>query len=738
MVEKVAEGVVEKMVEQIVEKTVERMVETLRKLASLGLLVSLVVTGTQPELNAQEAVSRGGRQQSVAPAHELSLLERMQDEVAKIARQTRSGIVTIQDVRTWQIVAPGGATGQNSSLSLQRDQSGNSATSPSAPKLQQELADLQAKITNQEVLLRGLRAKGASESEVEAAEYDRERYSAQLFRARVLLALQGVGDPSRQEKALLEASIAMAEVESRHLAMEMRISQARAKSGLKNTEPLKASMDRAQAAEEKVNALRKKLQEVAAHYETSSAVPLSPFGPIMGDALGNTLSIVPKSGSGFSIGDGYILTTADVVTGMVNPIATTDTGDQLRLRLVALDPELNVALMRIPGNPPLVALPALTLGDSSAVVPGHFAISIGNHAGQINSVALSMVSGIRTQGLNSSSHFYPALLQIDGVIGAGNSGAPVINARGEVIGMVAAALSSESETSRLPSGANVNAIFNTITENGPILNVRGSQYEVQNGTGIPLTVYDKTPRFSKQSGLDGKSGATQSTANGVLNSAVTAQSSNQRTMAGARQAQTGTSGSRSSVPGVNSTGQQGETSNRISPPRTSITVQQFVGNGLAGDGNRPNGMTGSASLTGFAIPVNSFKCLLPALKTGVNIVHAWLGTELEERIVVGEYSGGLVHLERHVLVRALYAGGPAAKSGALRPGDVLVSINGRPITTANDVRAVVLVQLDPGQKVELQIVRNGTPQTVSLPVEARPTIMPPLEGLRTPAQSQSR
>ncbi len=656
------------------------MVVPMRRIASSGLLVGLIVTGGLCPLYAQQAVSRGVRQQSVAVPHEPNLLERMQDEVATIARQTRSGIVTIQDARTWQIMARGLAAGQVSILAQQRNQAANGLPEPSATKLQQEIADLQAKIGNQDSLLRGLRAKRTSESEVEGAEYDRERNAALLYRARVLLGLQGVGDISRQEKAVLEADIAMAEVEVRHLTMQMQIGQARAKAGLETADQVKARANLVKASQDSLIALSKKLQEVANHYETTSFFPWSPLDPTMQEALGNTLSGVPKSGSGFSIGDGYILTTADVVTGMINPIATTDTGNQLRLRLVALDPELNVALMRtVPGNPPPVSLPPLTLGDSTAVVPGHFAISIGNQAGQINSVALSMVSGIRTQGLNSSSHFYPALLQIDGVIGAGNSGAPVMNARGEVIGMVAASLSSEPEPS-----ANVNEAFNysvvgTIVTNGTTVTVNGQQR------------------------------ATTS-----------------------RMAAAGTS---NTVPG----GQQGGLMNRLLPPPTSNSVtQQGIGNGVMQEPNRSFRFTGSSSLTGFAIPVNSFKCLLPALKTGVDIVHAWLGTELEESMIVSEENAGQVRVERKVLVRALYAGGPAAKSGALRPGDRLVSINGRPTNTANDVRAVVLVQLDPGQKVEIQIVRNQTPMTVSLTVEARPTIMPPLEDLPARSQSQSR
>ena len=144
---------------------------------------------------------------------------------------------------------------------------------------------------------------------------------------------------------------------------------------------------------------------------------------------------VPKSGTGFSIGDGLIVTTADVVQGMNTPVVSTDDGRQARASVVAVDSRLNIALLRLSAN---LNLPALRLGDSANVAPGHFAITIGNQTGQANSVALSTISALKMQGTTSAAHYYPELLQIDGTVSAGTSGAPVLNARGEVIGMLAA------------------------------------------------------------------------------------------------------------------------------------------------------------------------------------------------------------------------------------------------------------------------------------------------------------
>ena len=157
----------------------------------------------------------------------------------------------------------------------------------------------------------------------------------------------------------------------------------------------------------------------------------------------------PKSGTGFSIGEGYIVTTADVVEGMEKPIVITDDGWRIKAKVAGIDPDLNVAILTVPKR---AELPALKWGDSSAAVPGYFAISIGNQSGQFNSAALNLVSGIRAEGTHAGKRFYPRLLMIAGTVGAGSSGAPLLNTKGEVIGMMAAVPTAEfPHPSILPS-----------------------------------------------------------------------------------------------------------------------------------------------------------------------------------------------------------------------------------------------------------------------------------------------
>ena len=142
----------------------------------------------------------------------------------------------------------------------------------------------------------------------------------------------------------------------------------------------------------------------------------------------------PKVGSGFSIGDGYIVTTADVLSGMKNPMVLTEDGRRIHATISGIDAEMNIGVIKLMSK---TSLPGLKLGRSSLLYPGHFAISIGNQYGHVNAVALTLVAGIRDDGVPGGEHFYPGLIQIAGTVGVGTSGAPILNVRGEVVGMIA-------------------------------------------------------------------------------------------------------------------------------------------------------------------------------------------------------------------------------------------------------------------------------------------------------------
>ncbi len=170
-----------------------------------------------------------------------------------------------------------------------------------------------------------------------------------------------------------------------------------------------------------------------AHRPAESGKPDAEHRP-QGDARRRPAFEPPRVGSGFSIGDGFIVTSADVISGMKSPMVMTEDGRRIRATVSGVDQEMNIGVLKLASR---TSIPALKLGQSRHVYPGHFAISIGNQYGHLNSVALTLVAGIRDDGIPAGEHFYPGLIQIAGTVGVGTSGAPILNVRGDVIGMIA-------------------------------------------------------------------------------------------------------------------------------------------------------------------------------------------------------------------------------------------------------------------------------------------------------------
>ena len=110
--------------------------------------------------------------------------------------------------------------------------------------------------------------------------------------------------------------------------------------------------------------------------------------------------------------------------------------------MVGADPAIDVALIRVSGGG---ALPAAPLGNSDELRVGEWVCAIGNPLGYVHSVTVGVVSFIGRKLFDASLDDY---IQTDAAINFGNSGGPLINARGEVIG-INSAISSRATQHRL-------------------------------------------------------------------------------------------------------------------------------------------------------------------------------------------------------------------------------------------------------------------------------------------------
>src|SRR3954463_4026957 len=139
------------------------------------------------------------------------------------------------------------------------------------------------------------------------------------------------------------------------------------------------------------------------------------------------------AGSGFLIDrDGYILTNYHVIDGAQRITVTLADGRTFRAQVAGTDPAIDVALLKINGG---ADLPEAPLGNSDELRVGEWVCAIGNPLGYVHSVTVGVVSFIGGKLFDASLDDY---IQTDAPINLGNSGGPLINARGEVIGINAA------------------------------------------------------------------------------------------------------------------------------------------------------------------------------------------------------------------------------------------------------------------------------------------------------------
>ena len=198
-------------------------------------------------------------------------------------------------------------------------------------------------------------------------------------------------------------------------------------------------------------------------------------------------------GSGFVISeDGYVVTNNHVIEGADEILIEFFSGEELPAKVIGTDPKTDIALLKVETD---VALPFVPFGNSDESRVGDWVIAMGNPLGQGFSVSAGIVSA-RNRALSGT---YDDYIQTDAAINRGNSGGPLFNMDGEVIGVNTAILS--------PNGGSIGIGFsmasNVVTRVVDQLREFG---ETRRGW-LGVRIQDLTDDLAEGFGLDSTKGA---------------------------------------------------------------------------------------------------------------------------------------------------------------------------------------------------------------------------------------
>ncbi|MDQ2094833.1 DegQ family serine endoprotease [Rhodalgimonas zhirmunskyi] len=198
-------------------------------------------------------------------------------------------------------------------------------------------------------------------------------------------------------------------------------------------------------------------------------------------------------GSGFVISeDGYIVTNNHVIENADEITIEFFSGEELDAKLIGTDPNTDIALLKVEADKPL---PFVPFGNSDAARVGDWVMAMGNPLGQ----GFSVSAGIVSQRGRALSGAYDDYIQTDAAINRGNSGGPLFNMDGEVIGVNTAILS--------PNGGSIGIGFsmasNVVTKVVQQLKDYG---ETRRGW-LGVRIQDVTPDVAEAIGLEKPEGA---------------------------------------------------------------------------------------------------------------------------------------------------------------------------------------------------------------------------------------
>jgi len=391
-------------------------------------------------------------------------------------------------------------------------------------------------------------------------------------------------------------------------------------------------------------------------------------------------------GSGFIIdGEGYIVTNNHVIQGAEDITVILRDDTQLKAKLIGSDSRVDVAVLKVepPNKKPL---PAAKFGDSDKIRVGDWVVAIGNPFGLGHSVTAGIISA-RGRALSDSLDDY---LQTDAAINKGNSGGPLFNAEGEVVGVNTAIYS--------PSGTNAGLAFsipsNLVKQVAEQLREFG---KVRRGW-IGVSYQSVTDDIADSFGLD--------RARGVLVANVTADGPAAK--AGIKRNDIILSFSGQDVPDLR------RFPRIVANARVGATVDVVVWRGgketplklRIGEQEEPEKQNASAQGPGAKKPAEPDQAVSSTIEQ-LGLTLGKVSDQLREKY-------GLSDNVKGVVVTKVTPNSPAAEK-QLQAGDVILEVDQKPVTTPQEVTEIVgKLQAQKKRSVLLFVERQGDPRFAAL------------------------
>src|SRR5215470_8651083 len=364
-------------------------------------------------------------------------------------------------------------------------------------------------------------------------------------------------------------------------------------------------------------------------------------------------------GSGFVINtDGHLITNNHVVDGATEVRVKLSDGRELPAQVVGRDPRTDLALLKVEAT----GLTAIALGDSSALAVGEPVMAIGNPFGLEQTVTTGIVSAT---GRVIGEGPYDDFIQTDASINPGNSGGPLINGKGQAVGINTALVSQ--------SGGSVGIGFAIpINLAKPVLTQLASAGRVERGY-LGVALQRITPDLARSFKLDGPQGAlVASVAPG--SPAMSA-------------------GVKSGDVIVEYDGRRIARSDELPRVVAETPIGKDVALVVVRDGKR------------VTLPVKVARLAeAPERAAAASSASSPLGLSVQTLTPALAKELGL-HESVGVLVRAVEGASPAADAG-VQPGDVIAEIDRQPVKTVDDLERAI-EKRQAGSSTLLLVHRNG-------------------------------